>query len=58
MLLIDNWLLLYGGVNTNATEIYNTFHFFSLESRVWFKSTGNYLFLIQPRFDQSLCQQK
>ncbi len=42
-LIEDNWLLLYGGVNTNSADIYNTFHFYNLSTKNWAKATGSYL---------------
>lgn len=43
MVLLESWLLLYGGVNTNQLEIYNSMHCYSLNAKTWTRITGTYL---------------
>jgi N-acetylneuraminic acid mutarotase len=53
-----NWLLLYGGANTNAVEIYNDFHLYNISSKTWSHHKGSLFSHAYPRYDPALCQFK
>jgi N-acetylneuraminic acid mutarotase len=50
-----NWLLLYGGISTCEVEIYNTFHFYNLDTRNWSTCEGAYQYQLYARLDPALC---
>jgi hypothetical protein len=49
-----NWLLLYGGLSTTEVEIYNTFHFYNLDTRNWSICEGSYQYQVYARLDPAL----
>lgn len=55
--LMDSYLLLYGGINLQACEIYEHFHVYSIDSGVWrIIEDGNYLNILKPRYLTSICR--
>lgn len=48
--------MLYGGISTSELDIYNTFHFYNVDTRNWSHCEGAYQFQLYPRMDPALCQ--
>lgn len=52
--LEKNWLVLYGGMSTTEVDIYNTFHFYNLDTRNWSTCDGSYQYQVYARLDPAL----
>jgi len=55
MYLDKNWLALYGGVSNHLLEIYNTFHFYNMDTRCWIKCDGSYIYQAYARLNAAIC---
>jgi hypothetical protein len=52
--LEKGWLMLYGGISVLEIEIYNSFHFYNLETKNWSLCEGTYMHQAHARLDPAL----
>lgn len=50
-----NWLVFYGGYNSDQIPSVNNLYVFSIDSRTWYHCSGNYDFKLKSRQGTAMC---